>query len=79
MLFLASCPGNGGASDTSGTTYAAGGGGTPGAGGMTGQNNKEPSAWEAPCFVSQGEWEKPPSLAPSPLKGEKEGGGRMRG
>ena len=58
ILFLASCPGNGGASDTSGTTYAAGGGGTPGAGGMTGQNNKEPSAWDIKNMADAGDTDK---------------------
>lgn len=49
MILLASCPGNGGASDSDGATYAYGG-----AGGMTGQN-KEPSAWDIKTMADAGD------------------------
>jgi len=33
----------------------------------------------APCFVSMGEWEKPPSLAPKPPEGGERGRGEDEG
>ncbi|MBQ6566883.1 MAG: hypothetical protein IJL80_07485, partial [Treponema sp.] len=70
ILFLTSCPGNGGASDSDGATYAYGG-----TGGMTGQNNKEPSAWEIKNMADAGDTDKIVEL----LTGGQGGGGASGG
>ena len=70
MILLASCQGNGGASDSDGATYAYGG-----TGGMTGQNNKEPSAWEIKNMADAGDTDKIVEL----LTGGQGGGGGASG
>ena len=61
MLFLASCQGNGGASDSYGTTYAVGGGDT------SGSSASSYSAWEIKNLADEGDTDKIVELLTSGL------------